>query len=129
RSSGTPHSPKPPIINVAPSGISRTAAFALSTILLTGTLFCFLRVQGYFLDSPVIHIGGAQRILPGTRHAVGPDEFLHVATGLSENAENLSIQTELIHTAGFLVGGVEILRRAVGHAEGPGLGFVRRIRV
>src|SRR6266403_1064157 len=91
-------------------------------------------LEDKFLDAPVEEFGDVEFVFGGASDGVNPAELAELLAGLAENAENFSVEAELVDAAGESVRGEEDLvgagrntespRSAGGHGSGVGSGLV-----
>src|SRR5262249_10809561 len=79
-------------------------------------------VEDQLLNAPVKDFGDIQHILGWAGDFVNPAELLELLAGFTEHAQHLTVEAELIDTAGMRIGAVEHLlpvRTGRGDAQGP----------
>src|SRR5258705_12318261 len=91
-------------------------------------------LEDKFLDAPVEEFGDVEFVFGGASDGVNPAELAELLAGFAENAENFSVEAELVDAAGESVRGEEDLvgagrdtespRSAGGHGSGVGSGLV-----
>src|SRR6185436_20211042 len=79
-----------------------------------------LRMEDQFLHAPIHDLGDIKFVFRRTGDFVNPAELLWLFAGAAQNAENLSIESQLIKPARKRVGGVQHLIGAGRDAYGPG---------
>src|SRR4029077_12131225 len=80
------------------------------------------------LHAPVEDLGDVQLVLRRACNFVNPAELLRLLPCLAEDAEQLSVERDLIYTSRKRVGGVEHLVRTWGDANRPGRAGAHRSR-
>src|SRR3569833_3343588 len=78
-----------------------------------------LRVQGYLLHAPVVHVSHKYRVLGRASQSMRPVELAHTMARLPEHAENLAVQRHLVEPTRRGVDDEQILGRSRRDARGP----------
>src|SRR5437016_1614179 len=76
--------------------------------------------ENEFLDAPVQELGDVEFVRGGTGDFVNPAELADLFAGSAEDAEDFSIESELVDAAGKSVGSIEDLIWSRRDAESPG---------
>src|SRR3569833_3327353 len=84
-----------------------------------------LRVLGYLLHAPVVHVSHKYRVLGRASQSMRPVELAHTMARLPEHAENLAVQRHLVEPTRLGVDDEYILGRSRRDAQGPRGSLVR----
>src|SRR5258708_4044082 len=92
--------------------------------MLAGAISCNRGLMSWFenefLDAPVQDFSGVEFVFRGAGDFVNPAELSELLAGFAEDAENFSVERELVDAAGEAVGAVEDLTGRGRDAKGPG---------
>src|SRR6516225_7887164 len=86
------------------------------------------RLKHQLLDAPVQQLGNDQLVFAGARNFMDPAELPKLSTGLTQNSENLAVESQLVDAPGESVRSIQDLIWRGRDANGPGRAGRHRAR-
>src|SRR5437899_2120507 len=77
-------------------------------------------LEGQLLDAPIEQFGDEKLVFAGAGNFMDPAQFAELFAGFAEDAENFSIESQLVDAAGKSIRGIKNLIGRRCDTEGPG---------